>query len=127
MAYALEEKLLGKYEFSSKISISEFQSQDDEDLKFLADFIYKKIFEGYSTKQWGQIPDKSVMARVPIFISRDNRYFQDKYQGIPCQGYTKLIDKMLEHDNIEIRLNTDYKDVQGDFKRIFYTGSIDIF
>lgn len=127
MARVLEEKLLSKYEFGSKIPIGEFQSQGDEDLKFLVDFIYKKVFEGYSIKQWGQIPDKSVLMRVPVFVSRDNRYFQDKYQGIPHYGYTKLIEKMLEHDNIEIRLNTEYKDIRDDFKRIFYTGSIDEF
>ncbi|MDR1168412.1 MAG: UDP-galactopyranose mutase [Heliobacteriaceae bacterium] len=129
-AQRLEEKLLGKYEFETKVPITEFQSQDDEDLKFLADFIYKKVFEGYSTKQWGQIPDKTVMARVPVFVSHDDRYFQDKYQGIPTGGYTKLLEKMLDHENIEVRLNMDFKEilkqVQDDVK-VFYTGSIDEF
>ena len=126
-AQRLEAKLLAKYGRETKVAITDFQSQDDEDLKFLADFVYRKVFAGYSTKQWGQIPDKSVMARVPVFVSRDDRYFQDKYQGIPTHGYTKLVEKMLAHENIEIRLSTDYKDVQGDFRRTFYTGSIDEF
>lgn len=70
----------------------EFQKQDDEDLKSLADFVYKNVFEGYTMKQWGLRPeeiDKSVTARVPVLIGRDDRYFYDKFQGIPVEGYTK--------------------------------------
>jgi UDP-galactopyranose mutase len=85
----------------------------------------------YTTKQWGVSPkeiDGTVTARVPIYLSRDNSYFQDKYQGIPTEGYTKLIERMLNHKNIEIRLNTDYKDIDpSEYDRIFYTGSIDEF
>ena len=127
LARRLEEKLLEKYEYNTKIPISEFLGQDDSDLKFLADYIYKKVFKGYSIKQWGQLPDSSVTARVPVFISRDDRYFQDKYQGIPLGGYTKMIGKIFKHPNIEVQLNTDFKDIRGDFWRVFYTGSIDEF
>jgi len=127
LAQRLEKKLLEKYQYNTKISISDFQSQDDEDLNFLAKYIYEKVFKDYSTKQWGKNPDNSVTSRVPVYISRDNRYFQDKYQGIPSNGYTKMIEKMLDHPNIEVRLNTDYQEVKGKFERIFYTGSIDEF
>lgn len=130
-AKILEKKLLSKFEYNSKIPILEFQKQDDEDLKKLADFVYKKIFLHYTTKQWGVSPkeiDGTVTARVPIYLSRDNSYFQDKYQGIPTEGYTKLIERMLNHKNIKIRLNTDYKDIDpSEYDRIFYTGSIDEF
>lgn len=130
LARRLEEKLLAKYEYGAKTPISQFideQGQNDKDLKFLADFIYKKVFEGYSTKQWGQIPDSSVTARVPVFVSCDDRYFQDKYQGMPLFGYTKMIEKMLEHPSIEVRLNTDYSGFLHSCSKIFYTGSIDEF
>lgn len=129
-AKTLEEKLLSKFEMGTKVPILEFQKQNDEDLNFLADYIYQKVFLGYTTKQWGMSPkdiDSAVTARVPVFISQDNRYFQDKYQGIPINGYTKIVEKMITHKNIEFLSNTDYKKLEGNFERIFYTGSIDEF
>ena len=129
-AEKLEKKLLDKFGFGTKVSILEFQNQDDEDLKALAQHVYEKIFLNYTIKQWGLKPneiDKSVLARVPVYLSKDNRYFQDKYQGIPKDGYSRLIENMINHPNIEIRLNTDFKEFQGEYKRIFYTGSIDEF
>ncbi|MCX8042466.1 MAG: UDP-galactopyranose mutase, partial [Thermodesulfobacteriaceae bacterium] len=88
-------------------------------MKELANFIYENIFLGYNLKQWGLKPeelDPSVTARVPVFISRDDRYFQDKYQGIPSQGYTKMFENMLNHPNISILLNVDYKEIIEDVK-----------
>lgn len=130
-AKSLEEKLTSKFEYGSKIPILEFQNEDDVELKELADFIYNKIFLHYTEKQWGKTPkeaDSSITSRVPVYISRDNRYFQDKYQGIPSRGYTKLAEKMLEHKNIHLELNTEYKNLKNnEYKRIFYTGSIDEF
>lgn len=130
LAEKIEEKLLQKFEYNSKVPILEFLKQDDKDLKFLADYVYEKIFLHYTTKQWGVQPEKidsAVTARVPVYLSKDNRYFQDKYQGIPLNGYTKLVENMLNLPNIEVRLNTDYKEVNEKFDRIFYTGSIDEF
>lgn len=130
-ARRLEEKLLDVFEINTPVPILEFQKQDDDDLKFLANYVYEKIFLHYTTKQWGVAPtevDGAVTARVPVYLSKDNRYFQDKYQGIPQQGYTKVIERMLNHENIEVKLNTDYKDVKhNQYKRVFYTGSIDEF
>ena len=130
LAKRLEEKLLKNFEYNKKVPILEFQKQNDEDLKFLANYVYEKVFLHYTTKQWGNTPeevDGAVTARVPVYLSKDTRYFQDKYQGIPCEGYSKVDEKMLDHPNIEVRLNTDYKDIKNDFKRVFYTGSIDEF
>lgn len=130
LAKRLEEKLLENFEYNKKVPILEFQKQDDKDLKFLANYVYEKIFLNYTIKQWGLEPykiDGAVTARVPVYLSKDNRYFQDKYQGIPIEGYSKLIENVLNHSNIELRLNTDYKNVKGEYKRIFYTGSIDEF
>lgn len=131
LAKRLEEKLLASFEYNSKVPILKFQKSKDNDLTFLADYIYKKVFLNYTKKQWGKDPkniDSTVTARVPVLISKDSRYFQDRFQGIPYGGYTKLINNMLNHPNIEIRLNTDYKSLNYDnFKRVFYTGSIDEF
>ena len=129
LAQRLEEKLLAKFEYNSKVPILEFQKQNDEDLKFLANYVYEKIFLHYTTKQWGVSPrdvDGAVTARVPVYLSKDNRYFQDKYQGIPLGGYTKTIKNMLTHKNIKVKLETDFKDINtSEYDRIFYTGSID--
>ncbi len=95
----------------------------------LADYVYEKVFLGYTEKQWGFLPeemDSAVTARVPVYISYDDCYFQDDYQGIPEEGYTKIVEKMLDSSFIDVRLSTDFKSVQtGNYDRIFYTGSID--
>lgn len=131
LANCLETKLLEKFEYNKKVPILEFQKQDDEDLKFLANYVYEKVFLHYTAKQWGKNPneiDSAVTARVPVYISKDTRYFQDKYQGIPLNGYTEMVKNILNHPNIEIKLNTPYsKDIANKAKRIFYTGSIDEF
>ena len=131
LASKLETKLLKRYEYDSKVSISDFLTQKDDDLKFLAEYIYEKVFLGYTIKQWGFSPkelNKSITSRVPVYISKDDRYFQDKYQGIPLKGYTSLIESMLKHPNIDIKTDTDYKNIDlSGFKRILCTGSIDEF
>ena len=130
-AEKLEEKLLDVFQLNAKVPILEFLKQDDDDLKFLANYVYEKIFLYYTTKQWGVTPkevDDAVTARIPVYLSKDNRYFQDRFQGIPLEGYSKTIENMLTHPNIELRLNTSYNDVKYDtYKRIFYTGPIDEF
>ena len=128
LANKFEEKLISKYGYGVKIPILKLKETDDKDLKFLAKYVYENVFEKYTMKQWGLKPeeiDETVTARVPIYISYDNRYFQDKYQGIPLNGYTKMIENILNHPNIEVRLNTDYKTITEKFDRVFYSGAID--
>ena len=129
LAERIEKKLLDRFKFGSKIPIRDFMQQDDKDLRFLAQYVYDNVFVNYTSKQWGKDPnelDNAVTARVPVYLSRDSRYFQDKYQGIPSEGYTKMIERMLERPNIEVRLNTRFKDIDIEaFDKIFYTGPID--
>ncbi|MBP3686952.1 MAG: UDP-galactopyranose mutase [Alphaproteobacteria bacterium] len=130
MAENMEKKLLAKFEYNKKVPILEFQKQDDKDLKFLAEYVYEKVFLHYTAKQWGANPsevDSAVTARVPVYISCDERYFQDKYQGIPLHGYTNMVKKILNYQNIEVRLNTQYTDIKEAYNRVFFTGSIDEF
>ncbi len=129
MASRLENKLLNVFEYNKKIPILEFLKYDDDDLKFLANYIYEKIFRNYTAKQWGKTQEieTSVTARVPVYISCDERYFQDKYQGIPLDGYTKMIENILDHHNISVKLNTSFEDYDKDYDKLFYTGSIDKF
>ena len=132
LAETLATKLIEKFGFNKKIAILELNKTDDEDLKFLADFIYQKVFLGYTIKQWGVKPedlDQTVSSRVPIYISRDERYFQDKYQAIPMHGYTSMVKNILDHPLIDIKLNTNFADVKDTIKydRLFFTGPIDEF
>jgi UDP-galactopyranose mutase len=124
--------LLENYGKEVKIPILKLRETKNSELKDLAEFIYKNIFLGYTTKQWGFGPEEldfSVSSRVPVYISRDDRYFQDAYQGMPINGYTKLFERMTESPNIEIVYNTDYKDILNtvQFDKLVYTGQIDRF
>lgn len=94
--------------------------------------LYEKFFKGYTRKQWNLDPselDASVTARIPTRNNRDNRYFTDTYQSMPLQGYTRMFENMLDHKNIKILLNTDYKEIINDipFREMIYTGPIDYF
>lgn len=114
LAGKLEEKLISSFGYNVKVPILKLRETNDEDLQFLADYIYEKIFLHYTVKQWGVKPedlDPAVTGRVPVYISRDNRYFQDRYQGMPKKGYTKLFENLLANKNIHVMLNTDYHDV----------------
>lgn len=132
MAERIERKLTKAFGFGNRVSILELRKTDDRDLRFLADFVYEKVFLNYSLKQWGLRPeelDPSVTGRVPVVISRDNRYFQDPYQGIPKDGYTRMFERMIQNGNIEIECNTDFAAVKNRVKYdlLFYTGPIDEF
>jgi UDP-galactopyranose mutase len=128
LAKRLEVILIEKYGYGTKIPILELLKEEDQDLKFLANYVYEKIYKNYTIKQWGLKPEEispQVTARVPIYVSRDNRYFTDKYQVIPKDGYTKIFERMLNHPNIKIMLNTDFKEVVSiDFesKKIYFLG-----
>jgi UDP-galactopyranose mutase len=128
LAKRLEVRLIEKYGYGAKIPILELLKEEDQDLKFLANYVYEKIYKNYTIKQWGLKPEEispQVTARVPIYVSRDNRYFTDKYQVVPKDGYTKIFERMLDHPNIKIMLNTDFKEVISiDFenKKIYFLG-----
>jgi UDP-galactopyranose mutase len=139
-AKTLEEKLLKNFDYNSKIPILELKKSSDKELSFLADFIYEKIFVNYTAKQWGMKPeemDGAVTARVPVFIGRDDRYFNDSYQMLPKHGYTAMMKNMLKNKNIKIMTNTDFKEIctlqEKEFYlfgrkfegKVIYTGQID--
>jgi UDP-galactopyranose mutase len=94
--------------------------------------LYNKFFRGYTRKQWGLDPselDASVTARVPTRTNRDDRYFTDTFQAMPLHGYTRMFEAMLDHPNIKVMLNTDYREVVDvlPWKHMIYTGPIDAF
>ena len=113
-AAVLEKKLVDTFGFGARVPILKLREQQDEDLRAIADYVYENVFLRYTMKQWGQTPeeiDPAVTGRVPVVISYDNRYFGDKYQGMPLDGFTPMFEKMLAHPNIEVRTNTTAKDV----------------
>ncbi len=139
-AKRLEDKLIGLYGKGSKIPILELKKTDDEELRALSHYIYEKIFVNYTAKQWGMRPediDPAVTARVPVSLSRDDRYFTDSFQAVPQDGYTRLFESMFDHPNIEVELNRSASDVlditENGIKylgrpfhgRVIFTGMID--
>jgi len=92
--------------------------------------LYEKFFRGYTVKQWGLDPselDASVTARVPTRTDRDDRYFSDTFQAMPLHGYTYMFERMLNHPNIKLLLNADYREVKDfvPFRKLIFTGPID--
>lgn len=113
-AELLVSRLINKYGYGKRVPILELRNDEDNEIRFLADFIYNKIYLNYTKKQWGHSPDELadyVTGRMPVNISRDDRHYSDEYQGIPNNGYNKLFKKMLNHNNIKVMLNTDYREV----------------
>jgi UDP-galactopyranose mutase len=94
--------------------------------------LYEKFFRGYTRKQWGVDPselDAAVTARVPTRSNRDDRYFTDTYQVMPLHGYTPMFQRMLDHPNIKLMLNVDYRELAGEIqhREMIYTGPVDAF
>lgn len=94
--------------------------------------LYELFFKNYTRKQWGiaaEDLEPEVTARIPVRFNRDDRYFDDPYQGLPMMGYTVMVQTMLDHPNISIHLNTDYKDILGqvEFQTMIFTGPVDYF
>lgn len=94
--------------------------------------LYERFFKNYTYKQWNLWPhelDASVCARIPVRTNKDNRYFGDKYQMMPVDGYTKMFERMLDNPNIKFMLNTSFQEVEKwlKFDHLIYTGPIDQF
>lgn len=112
------------------LNITEPQNLEEQALSLVGKDVYEKLVKGYTEKQWGrdckELP-AFIIKRLPLRFTYDNNYFNDRYQGIPEGGYTKIIMGML--DGIDVKLNTDYKDfiTQNSqlFDKIIYTGPID--
>jgi UDP-galactopyranose mutase len=132
MADRLCDTLIERFGFGQKVPILKLRTEADSELRFLADYVYANVFEGYTLKQWGMRPEElspSVTARVPVFVSRDDRYFQDRYQAMPRDGYTALFQRLLDHPRISVELNVEYRDALSavPHDRTVFTGPIDEF
>lgn len=117
----------------NRLPIENPKNGEEAVLSKVGPILYEKMFRHYTKKQWDKYPEElnaSVLNRIPVRTNKDDRYFSDKYQALPVGGYTKLFERMLNHPNIAVKLNTDYFDVMEDlkdFEKLFYTGPIDRF
>lgn len=115
---------------SRRETIEEVRTAEDVVVSTVGRELYEKFFRGYTRKQSGVDPSqlsKSVTARVPTRTDRDDRYFADTFQKMPAGGYTRMFQRMLDHPNIKIMLQTDYREIRDavPFRRMIYTGPVD--
>jgi UDP-galactopyranose mutase len=112
-----------------KVKINNIFNSEDYVLSRVGHRLYELLYKNYTTKQWGIGPKlllPSVCGRIPVRTSLDDRYFDDTFQIIPSDGYTELFRSMINHPNIELKLNCEFKDIQsGTFEKLIYTGLID--
>lgn len=134
----LKEKLISYYNGASSVTVVDMLQNDDQDISNYARFLFEKDYKLYTAKQWNISADEidpSVLKRVPILLSYNDTYFEDKYEFIPKDGFEKLFRNILDHSNIDIQLNTDalkhlsfeknvikYDDIETN---IIYTGALD--
>jgi len=121
---------LGEFYKSVAEPRPELKTSEDVILNQVGRELYEKFFRNYTRKQWGLDPselDAAVTARVPTRTNRDDRYFTDAYQAMPLRGFTRMFERMLDHPNIKILLNTDYHEIEGSvlYDEVICTGPID--
>ena len=121
-----KERLLAAYGENQKVPVLELLQHADSALQKLGRFVYEKFFVNYTAKQWGKKPediDPSVTARVPVITGYEDRYFTDRFQAVPKEGYTKLFEKLLAHPNISLELGVDALErLRFDGKQIIFDG-----
>lgn len=105
---------------------------EEQAISLVGTDIYQKLVKGYTEKQWGQkatdLP-AFIIRRLPVRYTYDNNYFNDTYQGIPIGGYTQIVEKMLDHPQIDVKTGVDFFDNKEkylkDYPRVIFTGMID--
>ncbi len=122
-------------EQASEFDTAEATNFEEKAISLIGRPLYEAFIKGYTAKQWQTDPTKlsaDIITRLPVRYNFDNRWFNDKYEGLPVDGYTAWLTKMADHPNIEVRLNTDFLDpangVADEFKGkvpIVYTGPVD--
>ncbi|MFO1434606.1 MAG: UDP-galactopyranose mutase [Candidatus Competibacteraceae bacterium] len=110
-------------------TIEEPRSFEEQALRFVGKELYEAFFKGYTLKQWGIHPSElpaSILKRLPLRFNYDDNYFNHRYQGMPKHGYTAIVEKLFDHEGIEVRLNTAFeREMKGDYDHVFYSGPLD--
>jgi UDP-galactopyranose mutase len=118
-------------EQAGEIDTKDAKNLEEKAVSLIGRPLYEAFIKGYNAKQWQTDPrelDASIITRLPVRYTFDNRYFNDTYEGLPVDGYTAWLEKMADHPNIEVRLDTDYFDVRGEIPAgtpTVYTGPLD--
>ena len=116
---------------SSEFNTADARNLEEKAISLIGRPLYEAFIRGYTAKQWENDPKDlgaNIITRLPVRYTFDNRYFNDTYEGLPLNGYTAWLEKMAEHENIEIRLNVDYFDVREHIPAgtpTVYTGPLD--
>jgi UDP-galactopyranose mutase len=109
--------------------IAEPRSFEEQALRFVGRELYEAFFKGYTIKQWGVSPAElpaSILKRLPVRFNYDDNYFAHRYQGMPREGYTAIVERLLSHPAITVHLGTAFERAwRGDFAHVFYSGPID--
>lgn len=110
-------------------TIIEPGSFEEQALRFVGRDIYEAFFKGYTLKQWGIHPrdlPASILKRLPLRFNYDDNYFNHKYQGMPENGYTEIVERILDHERIAVHLGTRFAvERKGEFDHVFYSGPLD--
>ncbi len=110
-------------------SITDPQTFEEQALRFVGRDLYEAFFQGYTQKQWGCSPKDlpaSILKRLPVRFNYDDDYFFHKFQGMPENGYTQMVERILDHPRIAIRLNSSFERAQkDDYDHTFYSGALD--
>jgi UDP-galactopyranose mutase len=122
-------------EQASEIATEDATNLEEKAISLIGRPLYEAFVKGYTAKQWQTDPTElspDIITRLPVRYNFDNRYFSDKYEGLPVDGYTAWLERMADHPNIEVRLDTDFFDCvtdgAHDYKGkvpIVYTGPVD--
>ena len=127
----LTEEEVGPFLRSKAVAAPSIRNSADVVLAAVGPELYEALFRGYTLKQWGRDAsqlDRSVTARLPVRTDDDDRYFSDRFQAMPVQGYTRMFEAMLDHSNITVSTGVDRVDVDpARYDRVVYTGPIDEF
>lgn len=110
-------------------TIADPQTFEEQALRFVGGDLYEAFFKGYTQKQWGCSPRElpaSILKRLPVRFNYEDNYFFHKYQGMPANGYTEMIERILDHPNITVKLEAEFRreEIAG-FDHVFYSGPLD--
>jgi len=110
-------------------SIDDPQTFEEQAMRFVGKDLYEAFFKGYTMKQWGCHPSElpaSILKRLPVRFNYDDNYFFHKFQGMPENGYTAMIEAILDHPGITVKLDTVFDQSQADdYDHVFYSGPLD--
>ncbi len=110
-------------------SITDPQTFEEQALRFVGPDLYEAFFKGYTIKQWGVQPSElpaSILQRLPVRFNYEDNYFFHKFQGMPQDGYTAMVERILDHDGITVHLSTPFSRSQaGNYDHVFYSGPLD--